>query len=217
MGVFPRRLSGEPGFHKQIGVHDLYFGERRGDWAGKLGSLQQFCHPPAGLIARELPPGLRAAAEPLRARMTGLLAMAEDQPSPHNRVRLGRSAVPGGMPATVVEHRHTGRDLAARDRLVLAAKEVLSAAGAAYLHVHRIETFSHALGTVRMGSDPRTSPVDPGGRFRGVENLHVVDGSALPTAAAVNPSLTIAACALRAAEHALALDEGSRERALVAA
>lgn len=147
--------------------------------------------------------------------MTGLLAMAEDQPSPHNRVRLGRGS--GGERVPVVEHRYSARDVAARERLVLAAKDVLAAAGAAHLHVHPIRTFSHALGTVRMGPDPRTSPVDPGGRFRRIDNLHVVDGSTLPTAAAVNPSLTIAACALRAAEHALALDEGSRDRELTAA
>jgi choline dehydrogenase-like flavoprotein len=48
-----------------------------------------------------------------------------------------------------------------------------------------------------MGTDPKTSPVDPEGRFRGLDNLYVADASVFPTAAAVNPSLTIAACALR--------------------
>jgi choline dehydrogenase-like flavoprotein len=48
-----------------------------------------------------------------------------------------------------------------------------------------------------MGTDPVTSPVDPEGRFRGLENLYVADASVFPTSAAVNPSLTIAACALR--------------------
>ena len=54
-----------------------------------------------------------------------------------------------------------------------------------------------------MGADPRTSALDPECRFRGLENLYVVDGSVMPTSAAVNPSLTIAANALRAA-HRLA-------------
>ena len=47
------------------------------------------------------------------------------------------------------------------------------------------------------------SALDPECRFRGLENLYVVDGSVMPTSAAVNPSLTIAANALRAA-HRLA-------------
>ncbi len=47
------------------------------------------------------------------------------------------------------------------------------------------------------GRIPKTAPVDPEGRFRGLENLYVADASVFPTSAAVNPSLTIAACALR--------------------
>jgi choline dehydrogenase-like flavoprotein len=35
-----------------------------------------------------------------------------------------------------------------------------------------------------------------------VENLHVVDGSFFPSSSAMNPGLTIAAQALRVAEHA---------------
>jgi choline dehydrogenase-like flavoprotein len=45
--------------------------------------------------------------------------------------------------------------------------------------------------------------VDADCRFRGLDNLYVLDGSVMATSAAVNPSLTIAANALRAA-HRLA-------------
>ena len=48
-----------------------------------------------------------------------------------------------------------------------------------------------------MGTNPQTAPLDEHGRYRGLENLYVVDGSALPRSAGVNPSLTIAANALR--------------------
>ncbi len=48
-----------------------------------------------------------------------------------------------------------------------------------------------------MGRDPRTSPLDGDGRFRGLDNLYVADGSALQRSGALNPSLTIAANALR--------------------
>jgi choline dehydrogenase-like flavoprotein len=48
-----------------------------------------------------------------------------------------------------------------------------------------------------MGTDPRTAPVDPEGLFRGLDNLYVTDASVFSTSAAVNPSLTIAASALR--------------------
>ena len=44
------------------------------------------------------------------------------------------------------------------------------------------------------------TPLDEHCRFRGIDNLWVTDGSALPMSAGVNPSLTIAANALRAAD-----------------
>ena len=52
---------------------------------------------------------------------------------------------------------------------------------------------------MRMGNDPLTSPLDGDGRYRGLDNLYVTDGSALPRSGALNPSLTIAANALRVA------------------
>ena len=60
---------------------------------------------------------------------------------------------------------------------------------------------SHQCGTVRIGSNPATSPLDPYCRAWDHPNLFVVDASFLPTSAAVNPSLTIAAQALRVADH----------------
>jgi choline dehydrogenase-like flavoprotein len=52
-----------------------------------------------------------------------------------------------------------------------------------------------------MGNDPGTSVVDRFGRSHDVPNLFIVDGSVMVTSGAVNPTSTIAALALRAAEH----------------
>jgi choline dehydrogenase-like flavoprotein len=54
---------------------------------------------------------------------------------------------------------------------------------------------------VRIGSNPATSPLDPYCRAWDHPNLFVIDASCLPTSAAVNPSLTIAAQALRVSDH----------------
>ena len=62
-------------------------------------------------------------------------------------------------------------------------------------------TPSHQCGTVRMGNDPATAPLDPCCRAFDHRNLFVVDGGFLPTSAAVNPALSIAAQALRVADH----------------
>ena len=61
--------------------------------------------------------------------------------------------------------------------------------------------FAHPCGTLRFGTDPATSVLDPDCRVHGVENLHVADSSFMPTSCGVNPSLTIAANALRVADR----------------
>ena len=52
-----------------------------------------------------------------------------------------------------------------------------------------------------MGTRPDAAPLDGNGLYRGLDNLYVTDGSALPRSAGVNPSLTIAANALRIGSH----------------
>ncbi len=62
-------------------------------------------------------------------------------------------------------------------------------------------TESHIMGSAVMGNDPRTSVVDRYGMHHTVRNLMVLGGSMFPTMATANPSLTISALALRAADH----------------
>lgn len=65
-----------------------------------------------------------------------------------------------------------------------------------------IETTAfHPLGTCRLGTDPRQSVIGPDHQAHEVENLYVMDGSAIPSSLGVNPQLTIMALALRAAER----------------
>jgi choline dehydrogenase-like flavoprotein len=62
------------------------------------------------------------------------------------------------------------------------------------------KTTSHQCGTARLGSDPVTSVVGVDCRSHDIPNLWITDASVLPTSAAVNPALTIAALALKAGE-----------------
>jgi cholesterol oxidase len=59
----------------------------------------------------------------------------------------------------------------------------------------------HPLGGCPMGRDEQEGVVDPFGAVFGCPGLFVVDGSILPGAAGINPSLTIAALANRAADR----------------
>jgi choline dehydrogenase-like flavoprotein len=205
MGLFRSRPAPHGEFHKQIGIHDYYFGHPSIDRPrGRLGCLQQFATPEPALVRYNLPLGFGNMVAPIVSHTTGFIVMAEDRPRATNRVALAEApTTPTALPRATVTHDYDARDLAARAALVGVARRILRRAGALVTYSHPIKTFSHALGTVRLGVDPKTSPLDDWGLFRGTDNLFVTDASALPRAAGVNPSLTIAANALRTGTHLL--------------
>ena len=63
---------------------------------------------------------------------------------------------------------------------------------------HDVElNYSHPCGTCVMSDDPSMGVVDRNCRAHGIDNLYIVDASFMPSSAACNPSLTVAANALR--------------------
>jgi choline dehydrogenase-like flavoprotein len=131
------------------------------------------------------------------ARATDWLAMTEDLPSPDNRVTLS----PDGRIA--VDYRPN--NLAAHAELVEAWRRVLGGLGywspKVFAHYSGVRNTTHQCGTLRFGTDPQASVLDPFCRSHDVDNLFVVDASFFPSSAAVNPGLTIIAQALRVADH----------------
>jgi len=63
------------------------------------------------------------------------------------------------------------------------------------------QRIAHACGTCRMGHDAHTSVLDAFNRCHDLENLYIVDSSFFPSSGGTNPGLTIAANALRVADH----------------
>jgi choline dehydrogenase-like flavoprotein len=201
LGMFPRQPDPDRQFHKQLGIHDFYFGDPNAPGGlARGGGLQQLPTPPIALARDGLPWLLKPLAR-FVGHLTGLLVIAEDQPRAENRVTLAGGEDEHGLARVDITHHYAARDLAAAAMLREHAVKILKRAGAWHCYRHVIDTYSHALGTVRLGVDPRTAPLDAEHRFRGIDNLLVVDGSALPRSAGVNPSLTIAALSLRAASR----------------
>lgn len=212
-GIFPEPPNPSDMHHKQIAFNDFYFGDEGAGVTAKLGNIQQVMHPQLGgalgivphavaglrALGRRVEDGVLGGLLRVARHVTGLQVIAEDQPRLENRVELASGSPDRfGLPPIHITHAHTARDLAARAALVRRAKQILREAGARRaMYPHRVSTFSHAVGTVRMGRDPATSALDERCGYRGIENLYVADGSVMPTSGAVNPSLTIAANALR--------------------
>jgi choline dehydrogenase-like flavoprotein len=110
-------------------------------------------------------------------------------------------------PAGVAVHYTFTEELAVRARAIrMTVRQRLRAAGVRVLFLSRLRTvnFGHAAGTCRMGATPDQGVVDPAGRVWSVANLYIADASVLPTSSGMNPSLTVAACALHTADAILA-------------
>jgi len=75
---------------------------------------------------------------------------------------------------------------------------------------------SHQSGTCRFGEDPMTSVLDVNCKAHDVDNLYVVDTSFFPSSAAVNPSLTAMANALRVGDHLAGRLEGKLTEPMMA-
>ena len=57
--------------------------------------------------------------------------------------------------------------------------------------------YGHVCGTCRFGDDPQKSVLDASNRAHDLDNLYIVDSSFFPSSGGINPSLTIAANAIR--------------------
>ena len=197
---FPFETNPEQVFHKQVCFGDFYE-ERRAVDGLAVGVIQDIYTPDAGVVARVAGGIGGLFLRPfLVRRLQNLLCVAEDEPDPENRVALGEGTDALGFEAVRIEHRYRKTDEARLGVLVRRARQILRAAGALATHTWPISSFSHAVGTLRMGRRADEAPVAPTGRFRGLDNLFVTDGSVLPASGGVNPSLTIAAGALRVAD-----------------
>ncbi len=204
-GIFPGKPDKETRFHKQLAILDYYFGHPDIKYpTEKLGSLQQMPTPPPGLVKEVVMKPFGSMIAPAVKLLTGLLAMVEDQPQFNNRIAIDRVRKNAyGLPEAQIFHKYSKRDLAALKVMTDLSKKIMRGTGAWAHYIHQIRTFSHACGTVRFGDNPKTAPLDRDCRFRGIDNLIVMDASFMPTAAAVNPSLTISATALRVGETLL--------------
>jgi choline dehydrogenase-like flavoprotein len=166
-------------------------------------------------------------ADPLRPwllhklglRDVALLVRAEQSPNPESRVVLSNLRDPLGMPRLALDWRTTALDVKSVSSLVEVLDAELRRLGYGRIEIEPWLTASepawrtdplvsahaiggyHHMGTTRMSDDPRSGVTDASTRVHGVGNLYVAGSSLFPTSGWANPTLTIAALALRTAEE----------------
>ena len=185
-------------FQKTVAINDFYL--HGPDTPYPLGQLQSQGRT-HGVMAQTVEPRVPLwAYDAWMARGVDWLAMTEDLPRSENRVTLAADGR--------IRLRYRPNNMAAHKRLVREMKRIFRRLGfwVVMTHSHEARNTTHQCGTACFGSDPRTSVLDPFCRAHDVENLFVVDASFFPSSAAVNPGLTIAAQALRVADHMIEAD-----------
>jgi choline dehydrogenase-like flavoprotein len=180
-------------FQKSLALNDFYFSGP--NFPYPLGNLQPIGKLQAAMMANSAPHVPKALLGAVAARSTDWWVMTEDLPDPENRVTLTSN---GGIRV----HWKPNNEVAHR-RLLAEAKSIFREAGYPILldQTMGIETNSHQVGTLKFGNDPATSVLDSFCKAHEIDNLFVVDASFFPSSSAMNPALTIAAQAVRVAEH----------------
>ncbi|HET9744257.1 MAG TPA: GMC family oxidoreductase, partial [Chitinophagaceae bacterium] len=188
-------------FQKSLGLADFYHGA--GDSEFPLGEIQLMGRNDPDTIlwmGETLFPG--KSYQELKEKSIDFWLTAEDLPSTDNRVTLRND---GGIKVSYTRTNHT-----AYEKLKDKLKEIFVKLGELdpdYRDVKwggydlDISGMSHQNGTLRFGHNPKTSVLDLNCKTHDLENVYVVDASFFPSCGAFNPSLTIAANALRVGDH----------------
>jgi len=128
--------------------------------------------------------------------------LGEDLPDERNSVTLDPDITDShGIPAARVTYDYSQNSLRMHEHARQRATELLESSGArTILDSGVIQPAFHLMGTARMGNNPSRSVVNRWNQSHDVKNLFIVDGSSFVTGAGVNPTSTIGALALRAAD-----------------
>lgn len=146
---------------------------------------------------------------PSRRDVFGVVALAEQAPSPASRVFLGEQRDELGQQRLVLDWRLGDQEMRSVRRALALFDEALQAGGYGQLRLFddtpELKWSWHHMGTTRMHVDSAKGVVDPNSRLHEVANLFVAGSSVFPTGGAATVTLTIAALALRLADHIAAL------------
>lgn len=195
-------------FPKTIAINDYYWGDPDGGFDFPMGHIQMLEYLSGdvirGQLSNTLPSFLipKSIASFIGDRVLPFLIMTEDLPEQRNRVTLTNSGE--------IKLSYWHNNLKAHSRLIGRFHDIMGKSGrfCKCLRGYRAEIdaiipvygTAHQCGTLRMGTDAKSSVVDASCKAHDLDNLYVVDTSVFCTSAAVNPALTTIANSLRVAD-----------------
>ena len=130
--------------------------------------------------------------------------LTEQLPDPANRITPDpQKRDQLGLPRPRIVYRiddYTRAGLAEARRIHTEAFAKLAATEVSHMPDAQFQGAGHVMGTTRMGKDAKTAVVDADLRAFDHRNLFIEGSGVFPTAGAANPTLTIAALALRSVD-----------------
>jgi choline dehydrogenase-like flavoprotein len=129
----------------------------------------------------------------------GMTAVCEDQPLRDNRVTLAEERDTRGVPLARVHHDSPPESAALWKSSLTDGKAVFEAAGAREVWTGP-QGAMHIMGGTVMGRSAKESVTNAYGQVHGIPNLVVAGPGLFPTSGGVNPTYTVHALALRAAD-----------------
>ena len=141
-------------------------------------------------------------------RNTGFNAttMGSVLPRFENHVTIDKNSVDAwGIPSLRIRAKYTDNEFKMANDAMNTLAELCEASGFEMLEKHDQMVppgeSIHELGTCRMGDNPKTSVLNKWNQSHDVKNLFVVDGGSFVTGGSQNPTLTITALSMRAADY----------------
>jgi choline dehydrogenase-like flavoprotein len=122
----------------------------------------------------------------------------EAQPDPNHRISIARIE-PDGQAIPEITTSYPPYLAASLDRIRSYIERRLPKA-----EVRHLTTYPgthHWMGATRMATSPADGCVDRTLRYFGLDNLYVLSASTFPSCSSANPTLTVAALALRLGDH----------------
>ncbi len=163
--------------------------------------------PPTTLAADLIAQGLRGQqlAEQINAhaaRQFRFANLIEQMPNPENRIVPDYDHLDAiGIPRPRIHYQLDEFTLRGMAKAREVSEQIFQTMGALLIqHGEEHEGAGHVMGTYRMGADPKTSVVDREQRSHDHPNLFLLGSGVFPTVGTANPTLTLAALALWAAE-----------------
>ena len=190
---FDWKFRNDAVYQKTFAVNDFYLDDGAG--GPPLGNVQLLGRVNGTILKAGLPRIPEWLLHRVSRHTLDFFLNSEDLPDVRNHVRLD-----GKRLVLAFQHR---TNLAVHDRFKARWKQALATAGfkrSASMLFER-DGPGHQCGTIRMGDDPATAPLNRWCQAHDCANLFVTDASPFVSSAAVNPALTVAALALRAAQR----------------